>query len=235
MKKVIFTTLFLFFFMAGFTSAGQFGPTEPTAAQGKFSLGVGYFWEDTKFDVLDGNIRTKSNQVYVQGSFVPVKNLEIFGRLGGANLEIKDTDVDFKDGARLFSTLGAKFMFFETRMFGLGAFAQGTYHFQDYKDSFDGADLKIKNYYNIQAGLSGQVKLENFIIYGGAFWYYARATVDATGSSIEGISDSATLKEKAPIGGFLGVKIPFTKQIALNLEGQYRDEFSGGAFLSYAF
>jgi hypothetical protein len=235
MKRVIFSTLFILFFMAGFVSAGQFGPTEPTAAEGKFSFGAGYFWEDTKFDVEDVTVRTQSHQAYIQGSFAPIRNLEIFSRLGGASMEMRDTDLNFKDGVKLFGTLGAKFMFYETKMFGLGTFAQGTYHFQDYKDYCDGADLKMKDYYNIQAGLSGQVKMENFIIYGGGFWYYARAKIDATGSVIEGISDSATLKEKTPLGGFLGVKIPFTKQIGLNLEGQYRDAFSGGVFLSYAF
>ncbi|MBP1749711.1 MAG: putative exported protein [Deltaproteobacteria bacterium] len=262
MRKGLFGIgwLVLFLVMTGLASAGQFGPTEPTANPGKFSLGVGYFWEDTKWDVFDGTLRTQSHQAYLQGSFAPVKNFEIFGRLGGANLETKDTDLDLKDDAKLFGTLGMKVMFYEYKMFGLGAFAQGTYHFQDYKDSesfagvdvingipisiFETVDFKIKDYYDVQAGLSGQVKINQCIIYGGPFVYFGRAKlhVDAMATaSAQGRTATAsgsirdTMEEKTTFGGFLGTKIAFTKQLGLTLEGQYRDEFSGGAFLSYSF
>lgn len=252
--------LAFFLVMTGLASAGQFGPTEPTANPGKFSLGIGYFWEDTKWDVFDTSLRTQSHQVYLQGSFAPTKNFEIFGRLGGANLETKDTDFDFKDDANLFGTLGLKVMFYQDKIFGLGAFAQGTYHFEDYKDSdsFAGADVingipvntfgtvdyKIKDYYDVQAGISGQIKCQNFIVYGGPFVYFGRAKLEgngiATGTTPFGtvtllFDDSETMEEKTTFGGFLGVKIPFTKQLGLTLEGQYRDEFSGGAYLSYSF
>lgn len=268
MRKGLFgiSLLVMFLVMAGLASAGQFGPTEPTANPGKFSLGVGYFWEDTKWDVGDGTLRTQSHQAYLQGAFAPVKNFEIFGRLGGANLKTKDftvgnLDIDVKDDAKLFGTLGLKVMFWENPNFGVGAFAQGTYHFQDYKDSDSitesgfiapgipatatiAADMKIKDYYDVQAGLSGQFKCKGFIVYGGPFVYYARAkaevdvtaTLSALGRTISATaSDSETMKEKTPFGGFLGVKIPFTKQVGLTLEGQYRDNFSGGALLSYSF
>lgn len=269
MRKGLFGIVLLVFFfvMTGLASAGQFGPTEPTANPGKFSLGIGYFWEDTKWkfngDFIDGTVRTQSHQAYLQGSFAPVKNFEIFGRLGGSNLEAKDfsiddVDIDFKEDAKLFGTLGLKVMFFDNKIFGLGAFAQGTYHFQDYKDSdtprtltdgiftaTDTVDMKIKDYYNVQAGISGQFKCNDFIVYGGPFVYFARAkaSIDET-VTVSGLgqtrsffigSDSDTMEEKTTVGGFLGVKIPFTKQLGLTLEGQYRDEFSGGALLSYSF
>lgn len=247
--------------MTGLASAGQFGPTEPTANPGKFSLGVGYFWEDTKWDVADGTLRTQSNQAYLQGSFAPVKQFEIFVRLGGANIETKDFDANFKDSSKFFGTLGLKAVVFEHKQFSLGAFAQSTYHFQDYKDSFaetasgvingipvtatGTVDQRMKDYYDVQAGISGQIKIDGFIIYGGPFVYFARskfdadgvvnATVAGTSYTLETITGSATMQEKTTFGGFLGVKIPFTKQVGLVLEGQYRDYFSGGAFLSYSF
>ncbi|MHB8111662.1 MAG: hypothetical protein ACYDHW_16690 [Syntrophorhabdaceae bacterium] len=226
--------LVMFLVMAGLASAGQFGPTEPTANPGKFSLGVGYFWEDTKWDVFDGTLRTQSHQAYLQGSFAPTKNFEAFGRLGGADLESKDMDPDIKDDAKLFGTLGMKVMFYDNNIFGIGAFAQGTYHFEDYKDSTGTTEFKIKDYYDVQAGISGQFKCNNFIVYGGPFVYFSRAKIDID-SAFGGPGISDTADEKTPIGGFLGVKIPFTKQLGLTLEGQYRDEFSGGAFLGYSF
>ena len=243
----------LFLVMTGLASAGQFGPTEPTANPGKFSFGVGYFWEDTKFDMdflsLDANFRTQSNQVYLQGSYAPVKEFEIFGRLGGADLKTKNSDLDFGDGAKFFGTLGLKAIFWQNNNFGVGAFGQGTYRFQDYKDSlsvnftdengvpsFVNLDMKLKNYYDIQGGISAQFKCKDFIVYGGGFYYYAHAKVDFD-VTVPGAfgSDTETADAKTPVGGFLGVKIPFTKQMGLTLEGQYRDEFSGGAFLSYSF
>ena len=246
MKKVLISSFLLLFVSYGIASAGMFGPTEPTAQPCKFSLGVGYFWDDTKWKADGDDLRTQSNMGYVQGSFAPMKNFEIFGRLGGADLKTKDTDPTFKDDAKVFGSLGVKAIFYQDKIFGFGAFAQGTYHFQDYKDTFFAgtvngipvnAEFKVKDYYNVQAGLSAQVKVQEFIIYGGGFWYYARAKAElnvvAQGITVN-VADE-TLKEKTPVGGFLGVKIPFTKQVSLNLEGQYRDELSGGAFLSYAF
>jgi hypothetical protein len=43
MKRVIFCAFLLLFVTYGIASAGMFGPTEPVAQPGKFSLGVGYF------------------------------------------------------------------------------------------------------------------------------------------------------------------------------------------------
>ena len=249
MKKVLFSSLLLLFVTYGIASAGMFGPTEPAAQPGKFSLGVGYFFDDTRWKTDGDDTRTQSNMGYLEGSFAPIKEFEVFGRLGGADLRTKGEDPNFADSAKIFGTLGVKAIFYQDKMFGFGAFAQGTYHFQDYKDSYSDTvtvggvvvpatiDAKIKDFYNVQAGLSAQVKIQNFIIYGGGFWYYARAKVEATGSAAGVTVDlgSDTFKEKTPIGGFLGVKIPFTKQISLNLEGQYRDDLAGGAILRYAF
>ena len=234
MKRIIFSGFILLFVMCGFASAGMFGPTEPAADPGKFSLGVGYFWDDTKWKTRGDDIRTQSNMGYVQGSFAPTKNFEVFGRLGGADLKTKGEDPNFKDGAKTFGTLGVKAMLYQDKIFGFGAFAQGTDRFQDYKDSDSTGQLKLKNYYDVQAGLSAQVKVQSFIIYGGGFWYYARTKAEFTGTT-PGDTASTTFKEKTPIGGFLGVKIPFTKQISLNVEGQVRDDVSAGALLSYAF
>jgi hypothetical protein len=248
MKKVLLSSLLLLFVTYGIASAGMFGPTEPAAQPGKFSLGVGYFWEDTKWKTDGDDVRTQSNMGYLEGSFAPIKEFEVFGRLGGADLRTKGEDPNFADSAKMFGTLGVKAIFYQDKMFGFGAFAQGTYHFQDYKDSYADTvtvggvsvpadiEVKFKDFYNVQAGLSAQVKVQNFIIYGGGFWYYARTKAEVTVTAAGAVgSDSTTFKENTPIGGFLGVKVPFTKAISLNLEGQYRDELAGGAILRYAF
>lgn len=51
MKKVlgIILVLFVFFFVTS-PAAGQFGPAEPMAKGGKFSLGMGYFFDQRKWE-----------------------------------------------------------------------------------------------------------------------------------------------------------------------------------------
>ncbi len=48
--KTIFIAVLVIFSICNVASAGQFGPTEPTANQGKFSLGMGYSFEETKYE-----------------------------------------------------------------------------------------------------------------------------------------------------------------------------------------
>ena len=118
MKRVVLCAFLLLFVMCGFVSAGEFGPTEPTAGVGKFSLEAGYFWNDTKWkvDFLD-NFRTQSNQAYVQASFAPMKSLEVFARIGGADMRTRDTVNDLSDNGKLFGTIGAKAMLYQRRDF----------------------------------------------------------------------------------------------------------------------
>ena len=98
MKSIIVGTLLLLFVMCGFASAAApIGPTEPIAPKGTWSLGVGYFYEDSKYEIHKENFRTKSNQVYGEASGTPIENVELYGRLGVANLKTKGTeDIDFK-------------------------------------------------------------------------------------------------------------------------------------------
>jgi hypothetical protein len=231
MKSIIIGMLLLLFVMCGFASAAApIGPTEPIAPKGTWNLGVGYFYEDSKYEIDDENFRTRSDQVYGEASGTPIENVELYGRLGVANLKAKDTDVHFKvSGPNPFGTLGAKWMFYNGGAFGLGTFAQGTYHFSKYEDG----DTKIEDLYNIQAGLTGQVKLyQNIALYGGAFWHYAHGKAVITDL---GVRSSETMRENSWIGGVLGFRIPFSKNFGLNLEGQYINNLSGGAYLNYTF
>jgi hypothetical protein len=238
----------------GIASAGQFGTTEPTASPGKFSLGLGYFnenmsWQSTVYN----NFRTTSNQGFVQVSYGIAKPLEVYGRIGGANMKMKDFSPYISDNAKPFGTLGLKYQFYKGTIFGFGAFAQGSYY-SYFNDSAMAPgittsgtivpnaiyDYKIKNYYNLNAGLSAQAKFKSFIVYGGGFLYRSRAKVESTTSGIIGTTFRTSyfndnIKERNNLGAFLGVKIPITKQLGLNLELQQREYSSCGAILSYSF
>ncbi|MCX5803025.1 MAG: hypothetical protein NTU69_05755 [Proteobacteria bacterium] len=255
MKKltgIIVTLIFIVF--ATSVYAGQFGPLEPYAKEGSFSFGVGYFYEDTKWDSatfriagvsLDtGKFRTESNQMYLQGSYAPTKGWEVYGRLGAADMKLKidDTD-DLKDSQKFFGTLGIKSTLYDNKTFSWGPFLQGTYR-SNYKDSVSAtvlgvpvkADFEFKNYYDINAGFTGQVKVNDFIIYGGGFYTYANAKAEITMSLLGvSLSGSDTIKVKNPVGGFLGFSIPFTKELKFNIEGQFKDRVSAGGILTYSF
>jgi hypothetical protein len=49
------------------------------------------------------------------------------------------------------------------------------------------------------------------------------------------MSDSVKVYEKANVGAFLGVKLPLTKQLRFEIEGQYKGKTSVGGALSYSF
>jgi hypothetical protein len=234
--------LVLFFVISGPASAGQFGPTELTAQAGKFSFGVGYFFEDTKWEgptlfEHEWDIRTESHQGYLQGSYGITKDWEVYGRLGAGDVKFNDKDMDeLRDSAKIFGSLGFKGVMYSYRMFSLSLFGQGTLY-SDCKDSISGrpvtGDLELKDYYNLNAGLSGQLKHKDFAIYGGPFWYYSRAKLDVS-VNVPGslISDSGGVESKHNMGGFLGVSIPLDTRVRLNFEGQLRHSISYGALVS---
>ena len=100
----------------------------------------------------------------------------------------------------------------------------------------------MSDYYDVQSGLSAQVKVRNFIIYGGGFWYYAQAHMNVStnlGAGPFGAMSLQILSEKLTaqnaFGGFMGVKVPLANHFSLNVEGQMRDRLSGGVSLIYAF
>jgi len=250
MKKLTGTivTLTLIIFATS-VYAGQFGPLETYAKEGGFSFGVGYFYEDTKWDSATFRIagvsldtekfRTESNQMYLQGSYAPTKGWEVYGRLGAADMKLKN-DNDLNDSQKFFGTLGIKSTLYDNKTFSLGPFLQGTYR-SNYKDSSVlgvavKADYELKNYYDINVGFTGQVRANGFIIYGGGFYTYANAKAELTLSLLGvSVSDSDTIKVKNPVGGFLGLSIPFTKELKFNIEGQFKDRVSAGGILTYSF
>ena len=264
MKKLILAIAIAAIFATGSIAyAGQFGPPEPAAKEGKVSLGLGYFYSSAKFKPKNTEDweeeKISQNQTYLQIGYGFTKNWEAYLRVGGADLKVKniidDPDMtnsgpkDFKDGLKPFGTLGVKGVIYESdnKSFGIGPFVQATLY-SSYKDEWTLNELgwsdqgyakaKIKNPSEINLGVSAQVKIGEILLYGGpvAYWYKVKGEFDAQNlTSGESGSDSTTYKEKNNIGGFAGVRIPLSKSLNLEVEGQYKSEFSMGGALTYAF
>jgi hypothetical protein len=186
------------------------------------------------------------------------KNMwEIYGRIGVSDLKISDcfssanaltttNKLDFEENWKFFGTVGAKGFYPINRIFGIGAFVQGTYHFSNYTDSVVAsnsgtpytADLKIKNLWDINFGMGFQLTAPLDIkLYAGPYVYYseAKASLDTNIPGLEYTAGNVSIRNKSIAGGFAGVDIPLFKGFHLNVEGQYADRFSTGAAISYTY
>ncbi len=138
-KRVLVFAVLMLFAMGTVVYAGQFGPPEPAAKEGKASLGIGYFsssakvkpndtanWEESKYS---------QKQAYLQLGYGFTKNWEAYLRVGGADTKIKSflddpsittSSRDFKDGFKPFGTIGVKGVFNISPSFGIGPFLQAS-------------------------------------------------------------------------------------------------------------
>jgi len=245
---------------AGALYAGQFGPVEPTAEPGKASLGVGYFYSEQQFKSGSFNLggvqvgfdqfTLRSNQVYGQVTYGFIKDFETYIRIGAADAKIKDEG--WGDTSKIYETAGFRGVLYRQDWFSIGGFLQFN-HYSNYKDSVGAVgvvngvtvvateDLKLKNALDCSIGFALQAKMDGFTVYAGPFAYWSRIQAEAelnataVGVGIVGVSDTEILKDKSNVGAFLGVKVPFTKQLSFTAEGQYRDAFSAGGALTYSF
>ncbi len=246
-------TILCVFVLSSVAYADQYGAPEPTAQPGKVALTLGYTYYDSKWNSSDfkNDVKISQNRIFIQGSYSFVKDWEGYARFGMADFKSKDfwedysgwTDAgDMTDGFKPYGTIGIRGLLYNNGIFGIGPFAQGTYHFGEYKDTlfFDAnnnATVKIENMWDITAGVAAQVKVANIItIYGGPFVYWTGARAKSEGMDAGNpFSDSYKPEEKNNVGGFLGVRVPITKGVSFNVEGQMKSQVSVGASLSYRF
>ncbi len=133
---------------------------------------------------------------------------------------------------------------YRSGIFAIGPFIQASYIFSDYRDSSSGVingvnvfqSYTTKNMWDVNVGISAQAKYMGATFYVGPFFYMKRADTELQfRSATSFFSDSVTYKEDTNFGGFAGVRVPVTKNIALGLEGQYTNKVSGGASVVYSF
>jgi len=234
-----------------------FGSPQTVSRQaGGLNTAVGYrYQEDTYRNHTDHVVR--QNQIYSQVAYGAGNLWEIYGRIGISDLKMLDafsstrvlttTSRDhFEENWKFFGTLGAKGFLPLGKIFGIGAFIQGTYHFSNYTDEIAGsnngvpylADLKIKNLWDVNLGVALQATAPLDIrLYAGPYLYYseAGASLDANIPGLDFAGGNATIRNKSMAGGFAGIDIPLLKGFRLNVEGQYAQRLSLGAAVVYAY
>jgi hypothetical protein len=248
MKKVLCVFIvILFSTIFSVAQAGQFGPQEPTAKEGGFSVSAGYTYYNGKWKTGGDDYKVTQNLAFIQGSYTFNKLWEAYARVGGANMKAEDifaTGESLRDKTQPFGSIGLKGLLYDTPSFGIGPFFQASYLFGSYKDDrtvvaaggTGTLDAKWKNQWDISFGLGMQTKINGFILYGGPFLYWAQSTLDYT-STVPGSRSSLsyTFKEKNNVGGFLGLRMPITKKISIDVEGELKNNVAGGIKVNYAF
>ena len=221
-KRLIIATLLTAFTLAPcMTYAGQFGPPEPIASEGKVSLGVGYFHFSGKLkaenpgELFSARQKIQQNQVYLQAGYGFIKNWEAYLRVAGADFEVEnafsfDSSLSrsntSRQGLRPFCTLGVKGLLYDGLYFGLGPFFQGSI-FSSYEDKktrvrpsglcCNSDEVEIKNPWDVNFGIGVQTKLYGVTLYGGSFAYW-------TGYKAEKVFFIPNLEPEGCLGGAVG-------------------------------
>jgi len=261
--RIIAVSVLMLFVTSNLVYAGQFGPPEPAAKEGHVSIGTGYFYHSAKVKVTpeggdEFEDKAKQNRVYLQVGYGFVKNGEIYLRVGSADFKIPEVFVeediswrppDFKGDFKPFGTIGIKGFFDLSPSFGIGPFFQASLY-STYKDergiSVPEAGvtitetMRVKNLREVNLGVGLQGKIGGAILYAGPVAYWTKAKGDWTQTIIddgfeETESASFKVKEKNNFGGFAGLRLPLTKNLNFEVEGQLKSKFSMGGALTYSF
>ncbi len=262
--KEILVLLFIFISTTGF--GGKIGAPEPIAKAGKVSLGIGSYYSKNKWEPRAEKefFQTKkieTHQIYLELS-VEGNRTESYFRVGGANLRVKDRfqtgislndptvvgfESKFKDGYRLFGTVGVKGAIDISDNLALGPFVQLTMAADDYEDTSAGTvagnshtqKFIYKRPWEVDVGLMLQYADRGFVVYGGPMLYWGRSKVEylTTSAALSPgpLSLEAKHRIKGPFGGVAGVRIPVVPGLNLEIEGQYTNQLSGGAGISWSF
>jgi len=258
--KIFISALAVMLILSGSTTAAAavlFGPPQTVSREaGGLNTAIGYWYRETKLENSVEHV-FRQNEIYSQVSYGSGDRWELYGRLGVADLQISDafssgnaatitSGNDFQENWKFFGTLGAKWFLPINKIFGVGAFIQGTYYFNNFTGDVAGtaagtpfaADLKVRDMWDVNFGLGLQTVVNDAIkLYAGPYLHYAEAklnlSADITG--IEFGTTAARLKNNSSCGGFIGADMPLGKGFRLNIEGQYAEQFSLGAAISYTY
>lgn len=233
-----------------------FGPPQPVSRpDGGLHTAIGYWRYEDKFKD-GGDYVLKQNQLYTHAGYGARDLWEVYGRLGVADMKLENafspTDAltsasrsDLNDTwNNFFGTLGGKLFYPYGKIFGVGAFLQGTYFFNYFSDGVSGtraggpytAGLKIKNMWDLNFGIGGQMAVADTKFYLGPYFHHAEANASPAPAmtGLQFASDT-TIKNKSSVGVFAGIDAPLGRGFRFNIEAHYCEELSIGAGISFTY
>ena len=256
LEGIVISVFMIFAVNESAVAGGLFGPPQPVSREaGGLRTGIGYgYHEDQYRNDTDHTVR--QNQVYSEAGY-GTKYWGTYGRIGVSDLKILDafrstqastttSKNEVKDDWKFFGTLGGQGFYPFNRIFGIGAFLQGSYYFQDFTDDISGTqngarftkELKVKNLWDVNFGIGFQATVPNDIkLYVGPYLSSSQARISPS-VNIPGLPFSAgetTIHNKTKIGGFSGIDVLLARGFHLVVEGQYSEKFSVGTAVTYSY
>jgi len=222
--------------------AGPMGPVRPSVGRFGLQVDVSADSHKTRWSQNAADRRkADSLMVFGQGSFGLTDKVEIYGRLGGANLKIKDSSDIGPNGP--FSAIGATIKGTNKLAWGIGIGAvlydAGTWDFSGTANylghnSHDGKEPDGNSeidYWECNIGAQVQAKYDQFYPYLGV--KYSDNAVDYV--RVRG--NSVTYKDRTHehIGLYVGTGVDFSPQWSCYVEGRFIDETSGSAGIRFTF
>jgi hypothetical protein len=237
MKRVVLAIVCLLV-LTGTSFAQHIGPGTPVKNKdGNIAtpnVGIGYSYYNSKWDDFD----IEQNQTYLHVGAVfgdlSTPNYEAYLRIGASDL--KEEDDDFDADFEPFYGAGLRCEFVQGRIWGLGGVFQAAYMYK-FTDKVTGIvngvnlddKVNVKNMVQLDAAAPIQVKLRDSLLYFGPLVYYSTAKV-----KIDSLDYSDRFDEDYNFGGYAGVAFRF-QNVSIEIESEYRSDFSGSALVSFTF
>jgi hypothetical protein len=230
--------------------AGQPVGGAATAEPGHFELGAGYFYSQDKWDsnTIDGNLKIKTNTYYGQFGYGIAPGWDVYLRAGVTDASGQG-DQNFNDNGKFFGGIGVHGRLYEKKEWNLSLGPVGNFsYYSNWDERFSDAVVvggvpvsinkaTLKDHYSADVGFGFQYKpVPTVTLFGGPLFHYETAKLQF--SAIAGgipINLSNNVSPKKSFGPRFGVQAMLTKEIGMELECQYRDYFSAGGRISYAF
>jgi opacity protein-like surface antigen len=218
-KKFLTASVFIVTTILASSAALAIGPLGPPAAglnQGQFGVAAEYDYRNTDLTIRGNGLNdtldnVKSNTFLAQPAYGLTDNWEIYALLGVADAKFED----FDSGYKFAYGLGTKVTFMKQTDLSLGALFEigwsssrdsGTVDLTDLTGGgFGLTDYEIKiDYYEITVAVGPTWKMaEGLRLYGGPFLNIIDGSL-----KLEALGTDASfdLKEKSPLGGYIGAQ-----------------------------
>lgn len=230
------------FIMAAAVQAGPMGPVQPQVGRFALEFEAASEMRRTEWSPNVNDKRKAESILYLgRGSYGLTDRVEVYARLGAANLKVKDVSDIGPNGP--FTTLGATINGKSKLAWGLGLsgilYDAGTWNLAATANYFshNGHDAKAPDnnsdydYWDYNLGLQLQGKFNQFLPYLGV--KYSNSRVDY--SKVRGAGVTYKDDQERNIGVYGGAAVHFTPQWSAYLEGRFVDETSFGGGIRYLF
>ncbi len=224
-------------------AAQNLGGVSPDVGAGKWAVGGGYNYADTKWKLDNcpagftcNTVKVKENHFYFQGDYGFSDSWQGWARLGVASSKAEVTV-----GNQTFSTsydnapaisVGAKGSIYSKGAFSTGPAFQYTWYAKQKKTM--GVDREeLDGHWDGFLGWGFQGKWDTVAVYGGPQLYRSEATSKSFTSGVQTSSDK--VKNKDSLGAYAGVAFSPDKNWRLNFEIGTRAGFTAALGVRYAF